>query len=123
MNYAEDCAIKNGIRFWPDATKVRLADDRIVDVCGKTEALEVNIGGIICELPMLILKHKEYNILLGIDYFNLTGAGIFPKQRLIKYDKHELNLNNYEKIENEILYIENDEELDDSFSFEFKNLH
>ncbi|RNA01901.1 hypothetical protein BpHYR1_003807, partial [Brachionus plicatilis] len=60
---AEDCEIKNGIRFWPDGTKVRLADDRIVDVCGKTEALEVNIGGIICELPMLILKHKEYNIL------------------------------------------------------------
>ncbi|RNA41032.1 hypothetical protein BpHYR1_051437 [Brachionus plicatilis] len=119
---AEDCAIKNGISFWPDETKVILADDRKVDVCGKTEALEVNIGGTICELPMLILKHKEYNILLGIDYFNLTGAGIFPKQRWIKYDKHELNLNNYEKIENEILYVENDEELDDSFSFEFKNL-
>ncbi|RNA25454.1 hypothetical protein BpHYR1_034492 [Brachionus plicatilis] len=72
---ADDCAIKNGIRFWPDETKVRLADDRIVDVCGKTEALE----------------HKENNILLGIDNFNLTGAGIFPKQRLIKYDKHKRN--------------------------------
>ncbi|CAF1035445.1 unnamed protein product, partial [Brachionus calyciflorus] len=43
---AEKCAIKNGITYKADSTQVRLADESLVKVCGKTEPLEVALGGL-----------------------------------------------------------------------------
>ena len=112
---SERVAKKHGIKYFSDGTKVRLADDSLITVCGRTEPIEVNIRGNVCTLPMLVLKHKEYDVLLGIDYFNHTGAGIYPRQRIIKYNKREVHLNELDEIEDQMFLtsIDNEVDLDD----------
>jgi len=68
--------------------KNRVADDRITEVVGETDKLTIDIKGHSCKLS--VLNHNEYEILLGIDYFNEIGLGILLKQRLLRFPDEEI---------------------------------
>ena len=63
-------ANENKFRIIPSKAEVRLADDRVVKIFGKTEKLSVEIRGHRCSLSFMILDHKDYDVLLGLDFFN-----------------------------------------------------
>ena len=61
-------ALKNNIKYIPHNMSVRLANNSISKVNGITESpIEINVGGRIDKIKFLILKNKEFDILLGMD--------------------------------------------------------
>ena len=38
----------------------------------------------------MILDYKECDVLLGLDFFNETNAGIYPKRRLLKFPSEDI---------------------------------
>jgi len=41
---------------------------------------------------MYILEQDDIKVLLGLDFFMATGAGIFPKQGVLRFDDEIVNL-------------------------------
>jgi hypothetical protein len=93
---AEKTAKKFGFKINSCESRVKVADDRVIEVLGKSEPLLINIREHVCKISFLILKHDEYDVLLGLDYFNETGLGIYPKQRLLKYPDEDIHLSESE---------------------------
>jgi metal-dependent hydrolase (beta-lactamase superfamily II) len=75
--------------------KIKVADGREAKVIGITDGLKVKIKNHKTKLKFIVISHNEYDILLGLDYFNKTGLGIFPKHRLLKFPDEEIELENY----------------------------
>ena len=61
--------------------ELKFANQQVVKAVGKTVMLTIVIRGHKCQLKFIVMKGMEYDILLGIDYFNKTGLGIVPKTR------------------------------------------
>jgi hypothetical protein len=89
---SEKIAKKHNFKINNSDAKVRVADDRIIDVVEETDKLMIDIKGHSCKLSFVVLNHNENDILLGIDYFNETGLGIYPKQRLLRFPDEEIRL-------------------------------
>ena len=52
---------------------------------GETNSLKVNIENHTPMIRFTVIEGCEYDILLGMDYFNKTKVGTFPSQRLLKF--------------------------------------
>ena len=97
-------------------TRIRVADSRETKVLGETNNLKLNIRGHNLRMSFTVIENCEYDLLLGMDYFNKTGLGIFPKERLLKFpdgyvyledrEVSEINLNELFLIEEEIARVE-----------------
>lgn len=85
-------AEKFNFKIIPSTARIQIADNTIVDVIGKTKNLDIDIEGNKCTLSFLVFDHREYDILLGLDYFRKTGAGIFPRERYIQFDKSAVKI-------------------------------
>jgi hypothetical protein len=55
--------------------------------------MEVEINGHTCNMEFLIIDHEDHDVLLGLDWFNLTGAAIYPAEGILKFPSLKLNLN------------------------------
>jgi hypothetical protein len=49
-----------------------------------------------CKISFLVLENLQYEILLGLDYFRMVDAGVFPKREMIYFPKE--NSTNLERI-------------------------
>ena len=83
---------KNGLSIIPSEIKVKVADNTIMQVLGVTEPLSVEINGHTCELTFLIMEHDDHDVLLGLDWFSLTGAGLFPAEKILKFPGQKILL-------------------------------
>ena len=82
-------ALKHDIKFVPDNSNVRLANNMVSKVNGQSEkAIEINKGGKIDKVKMLVLENNEFDVLLSMDYFFLSDACIYPKRRIIKFGEY-----------------------------------
>ena len=100
------------LEIFASKSEVRLADDRVIKIVGKTKPLTIDIKGHKCELTFSVLDHKEYDILLGLDFFMMTDAGIYPKKRILKFPNEEIKISKVCEIddwEENHLYILKDE--------------
>ena len=90
-------ARKYGFKINHSNAMIKVADDRIVKAVGMTDEIQVNVKNISCSLKLVVFEHNEYEVLLGLDFFNKTGVGIYPKQRLLKFpNEHEfVQLNDF----------------------------
>ena len=75
---------KFNFKRFDSEVQIKTADNNISNVIGITESLTVNIKDIvITKLKFLIIDHEDHDVLLGLDWFNKTGVGIYPKQNYL----------------------------------------
>jgi hypothetical protein len=90
INY--NTAVKNNIHLNNTNVMVKTADSSIIPTKGISEPLEVNVNGHLCKLNFIAIDHEDHDILLGLDWFDLTGAGVFPALNLLKFPSENVYL-------------------------------
>jgi hypothetical protein len=78
---AYDVAERDYFKILPSEVKVKTADNTVSEVIGVTELMTVKIQGHICKLRFLIMDHEDHKVLLGLDLFIATGAGLFIRSQ------------------------------------------
>ena len=104
-------ALKHKIFLNPSNIMIKLANSKTEFVKGKTNPLPVRLGTSNVNLEFIVIDHKDHDILLGLDWFKLTKAGIFPSTNIIifpnsdKVNKLENNdLRDLYQIDDESIY-------------------
>ena len=82
-----------GLRTLSSDARIKIADNSVINVIGVTEELSVNIEGHTCNMSMLLMNHEDHDILLGQDWFKITGAGLFPAEGILRFPGVSLHLN------------------------------
>ncbi len=75
---SNDVAKKNNFKIKPSEIKLRMANNEIDEPIGETEPLDIRIDNTIVTIKFYVIKHNFHPILLGLDWFNQTGAMIRP---------------------------------------------
>ena len=83
---SEKIAKENRFKVFDSDVHVKLAHNDIIKVIGVTEKLHVEVYGHTCDLEMYVLPHDEYEVLLGLPWFNATRCAINPAERTLKFN-------------------------------------
>ena len=86
-------AIKNNFDILPCNSRVKTATGAISYASGKTKPIEVVLGDSKCLMEFVVFDHDDNDILLGLDWFRKTNAGIFPSLGVIKFPDSEFKIN------------------------------
>ncbi|RNA31453.1 hypothetical protein BpHYR1_010622 [Brachionus plicatilis] len=117
---------RNKITVKESDIRIKTADNNIVKVNDKTEALKLNIEGHVCEIEFLVIDHEDSDGLLGLDWFMSTRASLNPSESGLKFPSEGVYLEvsekeYYNKVITENLTDENCP--DDCFSEDFNNFN
>ena len=63
-------------------------------VLSMVKKVEINIQGYTCILDFVVLDHDSHDILLGIDWFKLSRAGLYPYLNLLRFPSGDVKLDN-----------------------------
>ena len=96
MSY--DTAKQNNYKILPSNIKVKVADNMIIDVMGVTEPVTIDVQGHSCTLELYIMEHDDHEVLLGLNWFMATGAGIFPGEGILRFKGESVYLENQVKV-------------------------
>ena len=88
----------------------KLANSKTEFVKGKTNPLPVRLGTSNVNLEFIVIDHKDHDILLGLDWFNITKAGIFPSTNIIIFPNSD-KVNELENNDLRDLYQIDDESI------------
>jgi len=80
-----NAANKFGLQIRNSDHSIRTASDEVIKVCGETDFLSVEIANRTCKLKFLVIPREEHDVLLGLDWFSLTNAGVFPGMGIIRF--------------------------------------
>jgi hypothetical protein len=69
----------------PSDIQTKPANNAATSVVGVTDSLLIDIQGHICKVPFIVHHHDDHEILLGLDWFTLTGACLHPRELLLKF--------------------------------------
>jgi hypothetical protein len=89
---AHRIARKFGFHIKKSNVRVKVANNKVVNVIGITRPVEIDVQGHKMVLEMYILEQDDIEVLLGLDFFMATGAGIFPKQGVLRFEDDIVNL-------------------------------
>ena len=64
-------------------TIIELPDGRQVNALGETETLKFEVMGYYTNMSFTVTEIDEYDMLIGLNFFNKTGLGIFPGKKLL----------------------------------------
>jgi hypothetical protein len=68
-----------------------------VEPIGETNPIHIQIGskedGAFCVLKLIVMAHDTHDILLGLDWFNITGASINPSTNSLRFSSKTFYLN------------------------------
>ena len=68
----------------PSTIQVKVANNMVSDVIGITNPLSIEFDQISdCCLKLLVIDHDDHEVLLGLDWFRKTGAGLLPRENAI----------------------------------------
>ena len=105
----------NGLKIMPSEIKIKSANNAVTPVVGVTEALSVDIQGHTCPIIMVIMEHDDHEVLLGLDWFMVTGASLHPKFKVLRFpgvsvpleshNEEQWNINEFDDVE-EVLALE-----------------
>jgi hypothetical protein len=62
----------------PSDIQIKSANNAVTSVVGVTDSLLIDIQGQSCQVTFIVLHHDDHEILLGLDWFKLTGASLHP---------------------------------------------
>ena len=86
---------------------VKTASNEVIPVIGETEEVMVSVEGHTCRMSFLVLDMDDHEVLLGLNWFEKTGAGIFPSEKILRFPGHTVHL-----LKDESNYDSFDEPLD-----------
>lgn len=89
---------KLGLKFEATKQVVRVADGNVIKPIGITESVLICVHEVACFLKMIILPIKHISVLLGLDWFEQTGASIEPVTKSLRFKSKSINL----ELENEL---------------------
>ena len=81
-----------GLSMADSAVKIKTATNEVRQVLGETEEVTVDIQGHTCRMPFLVLDMEDHEVLLGLNWFEQTGAGIFPSEKILRFPGHTVHL-------------------------------
>ena len=112
-------AVKNNIKIHQSSHKIKTATGMISEASGKTSNLEVEIGGRKHELEFIVFDHNDHDVLLGMDWFELTGCGIFPSKGILQFpDEEELNSKQVDFPYSNLFLTEINDEFEQQYSWD-----
>ena len=119
---SEKFAKSNNIKFNESDTKVKVANDNLVEVAGQTDELHIEIKSHTCKLKMFVLPNSDFEVLLGLNWFIESGCSVNPAQRTLQFKSENFSLddNNIDMLDEEdaIFFADiNSGELDDIDTF------
>ena len=85
----------NKITVTPSDVQIRSANNSIDEVKGVTPLLTINVAHHLCQLKLLVFDLGDIDVLLGLNWFRATGAGLYPAQQMLKFGEHSIHLNRY----------------------------
>ena len=85
---------RHNIEIFPTTVRVKTANNAIVEADGVTRDLMIDIHGHCCPMSFVVMDHDGHDALLGLGWFNETGAGLFPKQNILRFPGDSIQLNN-----------------------------
>ena len=80
---AHRVALKNNFEILPSNVLVKSQNNAIEPVVGITKPMDVQIGDSVFKLEFLITNNSDHEVLLGIDWFNLTKAWFCPVKKIL----------------------------------------
>ncbi|CAF1117618.1 unnamed protein product [Brachionus calyciflorus] len=112
-------AVRNNIKIYQSSHKIKTLTGMISEASGKTSNLEVEIGGRKHELEFIVFVHNDHDVLLGMDWFELTGCGIFPSKGILQFpDEEELNSNQVDYPYSNLFLTEINDEFEQQYSWD-----
>ena len=78
-------AIKHNLVILKSDKLFKTADGVVRSVIGKTKNLKVNVQGSHAFISFIVIEHNDHDVLLGLDWFNQTGAGFYPGNKVLKF--------------------------------------
>jgi hypothetical protein len=65
--------------------RVKVANNEVTQAVGVTEKCVVNVHNHTCEIKFIVMDHDDHDVLLGLDWFMATGAGLFPAEGMLSF--------------------------------------
>jgi hypothetical protein len=83
---------KYSIPILPSQTQIHSANNSVDTVLGITPPLAINVENHVCNLQLLIMDLEQYDVLLGLNWFQATKAGLYPAQKVLKFEAEQIHL-------------------------------
>lgn len=58
-----------------------------------TDPFSIDIKGHSCNLQLMVIDHDDHDVLLGLDWFEMTGAGLYPRLKMLRLPGEVIYLN------------------------------
>ncbi len=84
----------------PSQTQIRSANNSVNTVVGITPPLTINVKNHVCNLQLLIMDLEQYDVLLGFNWFQATKAGLYPAQKVLKFEAEQIHLKTDSQVDN-----------------------
>lgn len=94
----------NTLKILPTKVMIQLPDNRVVKTIGETNNLEITIGRNVSYTKFIIIDQPNEYVLLGLDWFENTGASINPSKCLINFPQKK-KMNNYQSFRPKSLWL------------------
>ena len=78
-------ARQHGFAIFPSDITIKSANNAVTTVVGVTDELRIDIHGHSCSISFIVLDHDDHELLLGLDWFRLTGASLHPRDLVLKF--------------------------------------
>jgi hypothetical protein len=104
----------HNIPISPIEVQIRSANNSIDQVKGITSFLKINVAENVCNLRLLVFDLGDIDVLLGLNWFKVSGAGLYPSLKLLKFGDTPIRLSNNEideDIENVNLMVADEDDL------------
>ena len=91
---SEHAALKQNFKISPSTETIRTADNSITPTLGVIQNAKVVVQGRVACLNLIVFCHKQYELLLGLDWFKQTRAGIFPSSGRLVFETASVEADN-----------------------------
>jgi len=81
---------KHKLTIIPSDIQVRVANNYVSKIIGVTENVSVEVQGHVCKLSFIIMDHEDHDALLGLDWFNETGACLCPATKTLTFPSEKI---------------------------------
>jgi hypothetical protein len=116
--------IANELKLSKHDTKLRIktADNHVSQAIGIVKNVEIDINNHKCKMKELVIMDNEYDIILGVNYFEAMNAGIIFRnnKKYLKFYK-EYDVHNSSESSLQILEDKDDEDDPDDFELNLLN--
>ena len=85
-------AIRHNIEILQSDINIKTANGAISKAAGVTKYMDIEIAKTKASFKFVVIDYKDHDILLGIDWFYRTSAGIFPGKKILQFPKVGVDL-------------------------------